>query len=116
MVKRVFPPNMYQIIDKQRHLSHSNGVRSRVRNPKRHHYHAIQIVLIIGLALSTISLCMRLYIRRRLCKKLMTEDSKYPVSSHLGIANHLSCLEYKITYIYADLPFLFLDYLLSFPH
>lgn len=46
----------------------------------------------------------------------MTEDSEYPVSSHLGIANHLSCLEYKITYIHADLPFLFLDYLLSFPH
>lgn len=86
---------MSQMVDKQRHLSHSNGLRSQLRNPKGRHYHAIQIVLIIGLALSIACLCIRLYIRRLLYKKFTTEDSKYLVFSHLEIINLLNCLEYK---------------------
>lgn len=68
---------MNQIVNKQRQLGHFNGLRSKLRNPNGRHYHAIQIVLIIGLALSITCLCIRLYIKRLLCKKFTPEDSKY---------------------------------------
>ena len=64
-----------------------NDKRSRIRNPKGHHYEAIQIVLIIGLSLSTVCLGIRLYMKHRLRKSLSTEDCESPTLNQTSLVN-----------------------------
>ena len=75
------------MIYKHTHPSLFKDIRSRIRNPKGHDYAAIQIVLIIGLSLSTVCLGMRLYMKNRLCNNLGKEDRKPPIINRTSLVN-----------------------------
>lgn len=75
------------MINKHTQPSLFKDIRSRIRNPKGHHYGTIQIVLIIGLSLSTACLVMRLYMKHRLSKNFGTEDCKSPTVNRTSLVN-----------------------------
>lgn len=78
--------NLIKMINKYTQLGPLKDVRSRIRNPKGHHHSAIQILLIIGLSLSTVCLGMRLHMKHHLCKNLAMEDRKSPT-----VISELTC-------------------------